>query len=291
MRRESFLAAEDNIRSFFNEQDQNAFTTRDLASIYSTKREEWKIANYRNYYDFLEFLNKVNILNPNKLKHLTNGSEKFIYTKPGTLSIYIGQTIKKDGYISHYTSMNYHNLTVQVPKSIYISFDKYANYKTNERELTQTSIDMAFSKSQRITSEVYRSDKDNTRYFFLQRQSKSIDVGVKSKKGIRYTDIERTLIDCVVRPGYSGGIFEVLEAFKKAKHIIDLKKLDEYLIKLDYIYPYHQLLGFYLEKSGIDRVQLSSFGEKISNYKFYITYNISNKILDEYWKIYYPNGF
>jgi predicted transcriptional regulator of viral defense system len=34
---------------------------------------------------------------------------------------------------------------------------------------------------------------------------------------ISVTDIERTLIDIVVRPGYSGGVSEVLSAYNLAK--------------------------------------------------------------------------
>jgi len=64
---------------------------------------------------------------------------------------------------------------------------------------------------------------------------------------IRITGLERTLVDAVVRPDYSGGIEEVLKAFTAVKGEISVNKMLAILKKMDYMYPYHQALGFYLE--------------------------------------------
>lgn len=291
MRKESFIAANDKILDYFESLKLKAFTKHDVMRIFSSMRDIWKIASYRNYYDFLKFLNEADILKPVKLKHLNTGSEKYVYTRPGIEHAYIGQTIKKDGYISFYSALYYHQLTLQIPKSIYVSYDKYLNRFASETTLTQDAIDKAFSKHQRMTSEVYRSESDNTRFFFIQRKSQSVDLGIEEHADLKITNLERTLIDCMIRPNYSGGVFEVLEAFKKATPLININKLDIYLSKMDYIYPYHQLLGFYLEKSGFNGDSLKIFEEKISPYNFYMTYNMSAKNLDAKWKIYYPKGF
>ena len=76
--------------------------------------------------------------------------------------------------------------------------------------------------------------------FFKDREGGSIPT----------TNIERTLIDIAVRPVYSGGVFEVLKAYKMAKDKVSINKLAAYLKKIGYVYPYHQVVGFYLEKSG-----------------------------------------
>lgn len=292
MRKESFSAASDNIKLFFEKNNLMAYTTHDLSEIFNMFRNEWNIATYRNQFHFMKFLNESNILKLVKLKHIGTNSEKHIYVRPGTPNIYIAQTIKKDGYLSHYSALSYHRLTLQIPKTIYMSYDKYAErYPIEEISISQEAIDKAFSKPQRITSEVYRSEIDNTRFFFVQKKSFSVDVGVIVSEGIRVTDLERTLVDIIVRPNYSGGVFEVLEAYKNAKKEVNLKKLNQYLEDLDYIYPYHQLVGFYLQKAGIEQKLLKSFSDRISKFNFYLTYNMSNKKYDKMWKIYYPNGF
>ena len=116
------------------------------------------------------------------------------------------------------------------------------------------------------------------------------DVGLTFENGFLFTDLERTLIDIAIRPAYSGGVFEVLEAFEIAKEKIDVYKLNKYLEILNYIYPYHQLIGFYMDKAGYDEKTLDVFNKK-SDFDFYLTYNISNKEYNKKWKIYYPKGF
>lgn len=83
----------------------------------------------------------------------------------------------------------------------------------------------------------------------------------------------------------------MLEAYVNARDIIDTNKLYNYLNQLNYIYPYHQLIGFYLEKANYEEKRYLMFYKNISSSKFYLTYNISNKQYDEKWKIYFPKGF
>jgi predicted transcriptional regulator of viral defense system len=105
-----------------------------------------------------------------------------------------------------------------------------------------------------------------------------------------YTDLERTLIDISIRPVYSGGVFEVLGAYESAKNMLDVKKLKKYLEKINYTYPYHQVIGFYLDKAGYPPNDLELFKNNI-DYKFYLTYNIKKPNYDDNWKMYYPKGF
>ena len=104
-----------------------------------------------------------------------------------------------------------------------------------------------------------------------------------------FTDLERTLIDVAVRPVYAGGVFEVIEAYNNAKGKLNVKKLVDYLDKLNYIYPYHQVIGFYLEKSGYNESVLELFRKEMK-FNFYLTYDIRNKEYSEKWKLFYPKG-
>jgi len=57
---------------------------------------------------------------------------------------------------------------------------------------------------------------------------------------VRVTNLERTLIDAVVRPAYSGGVFEVAKAFELAKDQVSVNAMGAMLGKLRFAYPFHQ---------------------------------------------------
>ncbi|MFZ4680630.1 MAG: type IV toxin-antitoxin system AbiEi family antitoxin domain-containing protein [Flavobacterium sp.] len=290
MRKETFELAKSEIAAYLIDNKIGAYTFSDITKIFQSKREEWGIANYRTTKHFISFLEQNKILELIKLKHLTKGNLKQVFIIPNGDKFKIAQTIKKEGYISYYSALQIHQLTFQNSKSVYISFDKYGESE-NTDYISQESIDNAFSKPQRQTSEIYKSEIDDIRYIFIQKKTNSIDVGISEDNGVKFTDLERTLIDITIRPAYSGGVFEVLEAFIKAKDKVNIIKMMNYLDELNYVYPYHQLIGLYLEKAGYNDEATRPFYKRKMNLKFYLTYNISNKKLDEKWNVYYPNGF
>jgi len=51
-------------------------------------------------------------------------------------------------------------------------------------------------------------------------------------------------------PIYSGGIAVVAKAFEMAMDRARVKKIAAYLKRIGYTYPYHQAIGFYLERAG-----------------------------------------
>lgn len=291
MRVESFLRAKDDIETLFTESSLFSYTRNDLREIFTNHRSEWKIAAYRNYKHFISFLEENNILTKERLAHLSSGSIKQIWNKPEAVHFHKGLTIKKAGYLSTYSAMQVHQITLQIPKTIFVSFDQYGVVNNNSIALSQTAVDKAFSKPQRMTSDIYKSEGDGYRYAFLQRKFNSLDVGVKKINNMRVTDLERTLIDIAVRPAYSGGVFEVLESFKNAIKLVNVEVLYQYLNQLDYTYPYHQVIGFYLEKAGYENQRLTLFLDKKTDINFYLTYNMSKVTLNQKWGVYFPMGF
>jgi len=290
MRKESFNAASEKISKYFESIDIQSFTTKDLSDIFWQNKSNWKIASYRTSKHFSNFLRESKILKRDRLKHKSTGSIKTIFSKPTASWNDIALSIKKDGYLSNYTAMSIHQLTLQIPKTIYLSFKKNYSQK-NVSSITQTSIDKAFSKPQRKTSNIYKSEIDNYRIFLIQKEYTSLNIGINSNEQVTYTDLERTLIDIAIRPAYSGGVFEVLEAYIKAKDLADTNKIYKYLNQLNYSYPYQQLIGFYLEKAGYEENRFNMFYNNVSKLNFYLTYNISNKVFNDKWKIYFPKGF
>ena len=58
------------------------------------------------------------------------------------------------------------------------------------------------------------------------------------------------MIDIAVRPVYGGGVYEILAAYRAALDRIDVDRVVEYLTSLGHMYPYHQAIGFYLQRAG-----------------------------------------
>jgi predicted transcriptional regulator of viral defense system len=105
-----------------------------------------------------------------------------------------------------------------------------------------------------------------------------------------YTDLERTLIDITVRPAYAGGVQEVLKAYTNAAKKVSVNRISALLDKLDFIYPYHQAIGFYLEKSGAYKDnQIKLISKKDMKFDFYLTYDMKEMLYSEKWKLFYPN--
>ncbi len=155
--------------------------------------------------------------------------------------------------------------------------------------LTQERIDKTFSKSQRVSNSYFLFNKYNIQMLNGKGTGNlGVIKSLQSGQYFEYTDIERTLIDIAVRPMYAGGVSEVLEAYKKARGRVEVKKLAKYLEKIDFIYPYHQVIGFYLERAGYTESDFTQFAKEM-DYKFYLTYNIPNKIFSQKWQLYYPS--
>jgi len=272
--------------------ENRAHSTSDLQNIFHSNKEKWRLSKRTSYTQFLKSLvERKQLLKTRRLIHQKSGSEKLIYLVENANKYDIICTIKKGGYLSYLTALVIHELTLQTPKTLYISEEIHDTYY-NENKLNQESLNRVFSKEQRTTTNIYKDEISNERYVLVEKKLNIKNIGIIKGNTFNYptSDIERTLIDCVVRPQYSGGIFSVLEAFRLANDALDTNKLDSYLDDLNYTYPYHQLVGFYLERAGYTKSKLKPFIKKTSEFKFYMTYNLSNKKLDSKWNIYYPEG-
>lgn len=195
----------------------------------------------------------------------------------------------RGSYFSYYSALYINNLTLQIPKQIYLTLER-KSLDQNNNILKQENIDRVFSKPPRITS-----DKRNYKNFdinFINGQYQNL-IGITTfRSQYAVSDIERTLIDIAVRPFYSGGVTQVLEAYINAKNKLDPKKLMDYYAQLNYTYPYHQVIGFYLEKAGYDAKMYNEFlNFDDLEFDFYLTYNILHKEFSKKWRLYYPKGF
>lgn len=203
------------------------------------------------------------------------------------------QSLDQHGYFSHYTAIQIHGLTEQIPKEVYFNVEQPAT--GGGGSLSQEGIDRAFKGRPRITSNVVEF---RGRRIFKLNGMNTGQLGVntieidESRIPIRVTEIERTLIDIAVRPMYAGGVSEVAKAYRAAADRCSVEKLVAHLRKMNFTYPYHQAIGYYLERaSAYPEDQVALLEEFPMKFDFYLTYKMRNTDYNERWRLFVPKGF
>jgi hypothetical protein len=82
----------------------------------------------------------------------------------------------------------------------------------------------------------------------------------------------------------------VLQAYQRAQGRISINNIIATLQKLDTFYPYHQAIGFYLERAGYSKHQLVKLKEIGMDFDFYLTHSMRETTYDKDWKLHYPRG-
>jgi hypothetical protein len=81
-----------------------------------------------------------------------------------------------------------------------------------------------------------------------------------------------------------------LEAYRRAREELTVPRLIDTLRKLDHVYPYHQAVGFYMERAGFPAKQLAPLKTLGTNWDFYLAHSIRNPAFNGEWRIHHPNG-
>lgn len=201
------------------------------------------------------------------------------------------QSLNDAGYFTHFTAIHLNDLTEQTPQTIYFNVEQRTSGGMGQ--LTQEALDRAFRASPRVSSNVV--EYKGARIVKLNGRNTNClgvsEIRRTSARTLRLTDRERTLIDATVRPAYSGGIAVVARAFELAKESVSINRLTAYLRKLRYVYPYHQAVGFYLERAGYDEALLKLLEQLPMEYDFYLQHAMKSPVLHKRWRLYAPKGF
>lgn len=281
-----FTIAQSSIKSFFNSGAKKVFSEQELAVIFNDNRVIWNLPVSMTEDRFIKQLIKKELIQPQEIIFESYIGKKLRYTVEGYTVLQLAGSLVNKSYLSHYSAVYLNGLTTQVPKTIYITFEQSMKRKANSK-LEQHAIDQAFSKPQRKTG-AKAIFEDFTfvmlNGMFTKRQ------GITQINQIPVTSIERTLIDIMVRPSYAGGVYAVLEAYRKAEEQLSLNKLVAMLDNMNFIYPYHQALGFYLEKAGYMGKKLEELRNRAKPFTFYLTYDMVEKDYSRDWNLYYPRG-
>jgi hypothetical protein len=194
-------------------------------------------------------------------------------------------------YLCHLSAMVLHDLTDQVPSTMYVNREQ--SPKSFDANLTQRGIDLAFSRKARESNYYFTFDRHRVT-IVSGKSTGRLEVGSilsAANEPLAVTNLERTLIDIAVRPNYAGGVAQVLEAFSRARKRVSTNTLVATLKKLDYVYPYHQTIGFYMARTGYTGDQLSMLRQFPIEFDFYLTHGMKKTDHDSSWRVYYPSGF
>lgn len=270
------------IHSVFEDIKTNSFP------ILSSKESHSLISSI-NYIYGLRSLSREDIIDyliRNKLISRVKNYSNLFYFPDKKYDIFdLTHTKSRSSYFSHYSAVYIHNLTEQIPKNIYLTYERPTR-TYQKSNLSQNAIDIVFNKPPRIASNNIKMDGYNIYYLNGQAYDR---IGLERYREMYLvTDLERTLIDITVKPFYSGGVTQILEAYHNSKELIDVEKLLKYYTKMNFTYPYHQAIGFYLQKVGISDYKLFKYFNR--DFKFYLTYNILHQEFSDEWNIIYPKG-
>jgi len=195
-----------------------------------------------------------------------------------------------NAYFSHHTAATYNKLLSASLTQLFLN-NEQKSIPQFLGELTQEGIDIAFRNKSRITSNTANFDK----YLVYLLNGKNTNcLGVKSivldsGEEVRITSVERTLIDMVVRPFYSGGPITVLTAFRNAHSMVSVPTMRNLLNQLAFVYPYHQAVGFYLQLSNCYSVEdMNLFRDLGFKFDFYLANAIKEVAYSKDWRMYYP---
>lgn len=280
------------ITRFFELQSQRVFRESEIKRFLEEHADEWRLPlNRRSVPKFTSYMSEGRGLQKIVLEseHYRNAT-RYVWgdIRPYELTLSLG----KRPYFSHATAMFLRGLTDQIPKIIYVN-DEQTKKNFPPAVLTQQGIDRAFAGKQRTSRAIF--SYGTVRALVVSgKWSNRLEVGqITAPDGTvaDATKIERTLIDIAVRPDYAGGPQQVLAAYSGAREKVSVPVLLATLKKLDYVYPYHQIIGFYMTRAGFDQKQTDQMKRLGFAFKFYLTYGMKDPDYDSEWQLFIPKGF
>lgn len=277
------------IKNYFKQGQKSIFNFADLDKILEDKRLEWNLPRTLTTQKFLQSLLENTNLKKTSIKFPSREYFLFVW---GDVSIWsYCLSFIKNLYYTHRTALYVHKLINDPPDKIYVNFEQRRSSASNySLSLSQERIDFAFSKAQRVSTNI--ANFKGYKVYLLNGQNTDMCGVIETyfnQSKVRVTDLERTLIDVVVRPSYTNGILEILNCYKLAKERISIENLMKILKKLAFIYPYHQAIGFLLEKSGVyNQNEINKLKNLGLKYDFYLEREITEKKYSKEWRLYYP---
>jgi hypothetical protein len=283
------IARADIIKAF-ETAPRRVFWPDDIGEILEQNRTFWRLSSRTGLRKFIEFLIEKSDMHTKEIIPINHDiSRIYRYVWKEASPFEVALSLKREAYLCHGTAVAILGLNDQIPQRLYLN--KEQSPKRSSDGLTQTGIDRAFANKQRETRLIYRFDETEVAIVW-GKSTGNLEVIEMNYAGakLRVTSIERTLIDIAVRPAYAGGPLQVLAAYRGAMERVSVGVLVATLRKLEYIYPFHQAIGFYMERAGYPESKYRRLKELGLKFDFYLSYGVKDPEYVPNWRIYIPRG-
>ncbi len=278
-----------------DEEAPYSFGPSQLNQVLAENEEKMRIPSGLAFHDVVDALINGGVFGKEKIQPLSSpkdgGEYRVIerFVRKAASAVHVALSLRPNSYLSHASAAQHHGLIPASLERIYVNKEQSPKPEGNGT-LTQEGIDRAFANVPRVSNLVYGFKK--TEIVWLSGKNTG-NHGVTTSNGklganVQVTSIERTLVDITVRPAYAGGVQAVLSAFVAARSALSVPSIVAALKALQYIYPYHQALGFYLQRAGLPAAALAPLKKFPIDFNFYLANRIAAPTLDREWRVYYP---
>ena len=186
--------------------------------------------------------------------------QKTRYSLNKEFNIYdFASSLENKSFFPMFTSLNIQGLSNYRNNFVFISKERKERNNFASRILTQDAIDKAFASSPRRTK---AHDVINGYNVVSLESNNTGSIGIIDYNGYKVSSINRALVEIISNIHYFVSPDNVISEFKAIKDKLNINEIFKIIEKFDFIYPYYQLAGYYLEKIGFTKNELIKFYSK-----------------------------